>query len=46
MLFSNPSIWDSKVVVFARDVVEFMLPPTVHIDESWCNLIVRTVVLE
>ena len=28
--FSNSSIWDSNVIMFARNVVEFMFPPILN----------------
>ena len=42
-LFYKPSIWDNKLVAFARVVVEGMLPPTLHIYKSWWTLIYRAV---
>ena len=44
--FYDPSIWYSKMVAFAKDVVEVVFPPTVHVDEVWWNLRNRPVVSE
>ena len=32
--FSHPSQWDSEVLAFTKDVMEGIIPPTVHIKED------------